>query len=169
MAVKDGKIQEIGYDARFHRLIGRNTTLVDIKDRALIPGFIDAHSHFSLTAIYLNLGFDISPPPFGNVTSISQILANIQEYITSKNIPAGTKIYGYGYNDQAVVEHRHPTKYELDSVSTVHPIVLRHYTGHLVAANSYALNAVGYTDSAQPPAGGVLDRYPNGTLTGVAR
>ena len=169
VAVKDGKIYEVGKGKRFYRLVGDSTKLVNIRERALIPGFVDSHSHFSTTTVFLNTGLDVAAPPFGKVTSITQMLANIKQYITKNNVPPGHKVYGCGYSDHEVVERRHPTKYELDSVSTQHPIVLRHYTGHTLVANSYALNAVGYTDDAQPPAGGIFDRYANGSITGVVK
>jgi len=169
VAVKDGKILEVGYRHNYKRLIGKKTQLVKLSDRALIPGIVDAHSHFSLTTTYVHMPFVISQPPFGTAASISQILINIKNYLEKAKTPPGTELYGFGYNDQELLEHRHPTRYELDSVSTVHPIVLRHYTGHLVAVNSYALNAVGFTDSTQPPPGGYFDRYDNGSLTGVLR
>jgi predicted amidohydrolase YtcJ len=168
--VKDGKITVVSDD--FFALffyIGPNTEVVNLWGKTLTPGFVDAHSHFGLTAVFLHLNFSISSPPFGNVTSIVQILQNVKDYIAAYNVPAGHKVYGYGYSDHDVAEHRHPTRYELDSISAVHPIILVHYSGHLLTANSLALAGAGYQDSSPNPAGGFLDHYPNGTLTGVVR
>jgi predicted amidohydrolase YtcJ len=36
-------------------------------------------------------------------------------------------------------EGLHPNRFELDSVSTVNPIMLSHFSGHIVVANSLAL------------------------------
>ena len=106
---------------------------------------MDAHSHFSATAVLLNLNFSIASPPFGNVTSIKQILQNAKDYIQINNVPIGQPVYSTGYSDYKLEEHRHPTRYELDWVSTEHPIVFGHYSGHAVVANSLALALVGYT------------------------
>jgi predicted amidohydrolase YtcJ len=85
------------------------------------------------------------------------------------DVSANQTIYGYGYSDYQVIEHRHPTRYELDSVSTTNPILLVHYTGHIVVCNSLALGTV-YNDNSSNPTGGSLDRYSNNnSLTGVAR
>lgn len=135
----------------------------------MIPGLIDAHSHFGNTATNLAQGFNISPPPFGTITSIPLLLAELTRYITANNIQPGTTIYGTGYSDIDMAERRHPTRYELDSVSDVNPIVIGHFSGHIVAANSLALAKVNYVNSSSTPAGGILDTFPNGTITGVAR
>jgi predicted amidohydrolase YtcJ len=68
-----------------------------------------------------------------------------------------------------MIEKRHPTKFELDSVSTVNPIVLTHFSFHIVVANSLALEMVNYINASSSPNGGIIDVYPNGTLTGVCR
>jgi predicted amidohydrolase YtcJ len=120
----------------------------------MLPGFIDGHSHFSSTAIKLAQGFDVSSPPFGAVTSIIDIVKNIQVYITTNNIAAGEIIFGTGYSDIALVEHRHPSRFDLDAASTVHPICIRHFSNHILACNSLALAQAGYTDTTPSPPGG---------------
>ena len=99
-------------------------------------------------------GFDLSSPPFGAVTSIVQIVENIKNYITNNNIPAGKIIYGGGYSDIDVVEHRHPSRFDLDGASLVNPICIRHFSGHMLACNSLALATAGYTDATPNPPGG---------------
>ena len=135
----------------------------------MLPGFVDAHSHFSVTAVMLNLNFSIASAPFGNVTSIPQMLQNAKEYIQKNKVPVGQSIFSTGYSDYKLAEHRHPTRYELDWISTEHPIVFGHYSGHAVVANSLAMALVGYTETIEPPPGGVFDKYPNGTLTGLLK
>jgi len=66
-------------------------------------------------------------------------------------------------------ENRHPTRYELDWVSTKHPIFLRHFSEHAFAVNSKGLDYVNYNRKTKDPSGGHMDRYANGTLTGVLR
>lgn len=101
VAVKDGKIIGVyGKNAK-HQLcnFGKNTKVVNLKGKTLIPGFIDSHSHFSMTAVVQSLGFSIAPPPFGPVKNIPQMLQNAKEYITSNQIPPGEKVFSSGYSD----------------------------------------------------------------------
>lgn len=130
---------------------------------------MDAHSHFSSTATRLAQGFNIAPPPFGPITSIPMLVDAIKAYVVANNIPAGQPISGTGYSDIDMVEGRHPTRYELDAISTVNPIVIGHFSGHIVAANSLALQLVNYQNASSGPAGSIIDTFPNGTITGVCR
>lgn len=45
LAVRDGMIQAVGADAEIARLIGAETRVIDLTGRALLPGFVDAHTH----------------------------------------------------------------------------------------------------------------------------
>lgn len=95
VAIKNGKILKV-IGAKEENLfcgVGKNTKVVNLKGKALIPGFIDGHSHFSMTAVAQNLGFSISPPPFGSVTTIPQMLQNAKDYILNNNIQPGQKVY----------------------------------------------------------------------------
>lgn len=40
---------------------------IDLDGHTLLPGFYDAHSHFTLNAITQSQGFDLYPPPIGRV------------------------------------------------------------------------------------------------------
>jgi predicted amidohydrolase YtcJ len=64
-------------------------------------------------------------------------------------------------------EGRHPTRADLDRVSTEHPVMAVHTSGHLLAANSRALAVVGYTRDTKDPAGGLIQRDASGEPTGV--
>ena len=67
-------------------------------------------------------------------------------------------IYGFGYDDSLLAEQRHPNRDDLDRASTSHPIVIRHVSGHLNAANSMALAQSRITAESQSPQGGVIRR-----------
>lgn len=45
--------------------------------------------------------------------------------------------------------------------------MFKHFSAHVVVANSLAIQLLGITDQSNPPPGGVFDRFPNGSLTGV--
>ena len=68
---------------------------------------------------------------------------------------------GLGYDDSLLAEQRHPTKDDLDAVSTDHPIYLIHVSAHLGAANSMGLSLANINSESNDPPGGKIRRYEN--------
>ena len=154
------------------RLRGDGTRVVDLGDRALLPGFIDAHGHFLAAGRALDT-LSLHPPPVGDVTNIDELVAKIRRWIDENEIPPGEMVSGNGYDDSLLAEGRHPTRDDLDRASTEHPIVLGHVSGHLQTANSLALANSGITAATEDPPGGHVrrvegSREPNGILEETA-
>lgn len=146
------------------------TELVDLKGKALFPGFVDPHSHVygvGLQAVVAN----VLPPPDGNantVDSIIEILKAAEQDETQRLFIEKTGwILGFGYDDGQL--DRYPTKDDLDKVSTEKPVLIVHTSGHLSVANSKALELSVINAESQNPQGGVIRRIagskePNGVL-----
>tara|TARA_B100000959_G_scaffold246213_1_gene271472 strand:- start:2566 stop:4230 length:1665 start_codon:yes stop_codon:yes gene_type:complete len=159
VAVRGDRIIATGSDSEIMQLRDESTQLIELGDRALLPGFIDAHGHFGSVATYSSL-LDLSSPPVGTMQSIDDIVAAIQAWIRNNNVPAGSIVYGVGYDDSLLEERRHPNRDDLDRASTTHPIVIRHVSGHLASGNSMALAQNNVTAETVVPAGGVMRRRP---------
>lgn len=67
-------------------------------------------------------------------------------------------IIGNGYDDAIMVEHRHPTRTELDVISKTNPIIVIHASGHASVANGAMLQLLGITESSKDPEGGHIGR-----------
>jgi predicted amidohydrolase YtcJ len=166
VAVRGETIVAAGAKSDVMALQGDETRVVDLGDHALLPGFIDSHSHFIGAA---DEGLSLDPPPVGDVTSIDDIVRKVQQWIKDRNIPPGEIVSGGGYDDSMLKEGRHPTKFDLDRISTDHLIVLSHVSGHLRALNSAALKASNITAATADPPGGHIRRVegsmePDGVL-----
>ncbi len=159
VAVRGDRIVVAGSEQDARALQGEDTRVIELGERALLPGFIDAHGHFAGVARYVDM-LDLSSPPVGDVTSVNDIVIKLQRRIENLNIPAGELVYGYGYDDSLLTEQRHPNRDDLDRASTDHPIVIRHVSGHLLAANSMALLEAGVGANSTDPAGGIIRRRP---------
>ena len=165
VAIQGEKILTVGHLVQVLHHWGHDTKFVNLHGRTMIPGFYDAHSHFAAAGQSYLLKVDLNSPPIGT-------MASIEAYITAlgakaQNTPAGQWIQGWGYDDTLVPEMRHPTKEDLDRVSTVHPIWIGHISGHLGVANSLALQLAGVTAATQDLAGGVIRKDSNGNPNGV--
>jgi predicted amidohydrolase YtcJ len=166
VAVRGDRIVATGSAQEITPLIGESTRVIELGEQALLPGFIDAHGHFSAlarTADYV----DLSPPPVGGAESIADIVRALRLAIEQSNIPAGTLVTGFGYDDSLLEERRHPTRFDLDEASTSHPIVIRHVSGHLAVGNSLALADAGISAETPDPAGGIVRRLEDGAPDGV--
>ena len=133
-----------------------------------MPGFVDAHSHFSgvgTQAIVANL----LPAPDGSVNTIADLQMAMRNYIDSSAIVKNYNVaIGFNYDDSQLVEKRHPTRHDLDAVSTSIPIVIMHQSGHLGVYNTKALDLMGISAETEDPSGGIIEREADGkTPNGV--
>jgi predicted amidohydrolase YtcJ len=163
-AVDNGRFTAVGTNAEILKLKTSSTDVIDLKGMTVTPGFNDAHLHpqaiFDENSPYYRvwLGSD-------RVKTMDDLVAALQR--KAAITPAGKAINGYGYND--VTLGRHPTRHDLDKVSTTQPVSITHGSGHITVVNSFMLEAAGVTKETQDPPGGALDRDPDGTPNGVLR
>ena len=171
-AVRGEDIVAVGDRGDVEALIGESTRVVELGDRALVPGFIDAHGHLGMVMQTLDL-LNASSPPVGPMVSIDDIVSALQARIRDQAIPAGEFVMGYGYDDSLLAEGRHPDRDDLVRASGEHAIALLHVSGHLATVNSTLLEIRGFDETTEDPYGGVIrrrpgTRVPNGVLEEVA-
>ncbi|MFK7843301.1 MAG: amidohydrolase [Sphingorhabdus sp.] len=169
IAVDDGIIIAVGTKEAVNKAAGKKARQVNLAGRTMLPGFIDAHGHISAVGATAGLA-NLSPSPVGRVNSIADLQETLRNYERPKGVPV---IIGWGYDDSLITEKRHPTRQELDAVSTVTPIMISHASGHLGVMNSAMLKMVGITAETPNPVGGVIRREqdgktPNGILEETA-
>ena len=125
-----------------------------------MPGFIDAHGHASYLAFATQVA-NIASPPVGKIKNINDLQTELKNFIKDSNLQPGEWLMGLGYDDSLLTERRHPTRDDLDEVSTEHPIYLIHVSAHLGAANSLGLSLANINSKTQNPPGGKIRRYEN--------
>jgi predicted amidohydrolase YtcJ len=115
---------------------------------------------------------DLNSPPIGSITDMAGVMAAVAKEAERRD--PGEWVSGFGYDDTLLAENRHPTRTELDAISTEHPIAIMHISGHMLVANSAALALAGIDATTPNPPGGVIGRRPdssepNGLLEETAR
>ncbi|MFT4821107.1 MAG: putative amidohydrolase YtcJ [Candidatus Pseudothioglobus sp.] len=168
IAIKDGLILAIGKSVELRKYKGIKTKVYDLDDKTVVPGFVDAHSHFGgvgMQAVVANL----LPAPDGAVNNIKELQAILRSYIASSPIVKNYNVaIGFNYDDSQLAEKRHPTRHDLDAISTSIPIAIMHQSGHLGVYNSKALELMGISAETEDPPGGVIEREADGkTPNGV--
>jgi len=156
IAVKNKEIIWIGSHKKAKRIQGKH---IDFGNKAILPGFIDAHGHASYLAFATQVA-NIASPPVGNINNIKELQAELKKFINDSKLKPGEWVMGLGYDDSLLVEKRHPERDDLDAVSTDHPILLVHVSGHLVTTNSRGLARGGINSESKNPSGGIIRRKP---------
>lgn len=136
---------------------GKDTEIVDLKNRFVCAGFNDSHMHV--------LGFGqtlINAPLAEHTGSLSDVL----DCLRNHQGRTGGWLTGRGWNQDYFNDvHRMPDRYDLDSVSTDIPIAVSRACGHCMAVNSKALELCGITADTAAPEGGAIgmrDGKPDG-------
>ena len=166
IAVRDGKILAVGSLADVEKTAGLGAEKVDLGGKTLMPAFFDPHGHFFLTTLLVAYA-DLNAPPVGKVDSIAGLQQTLRDYANEKNLKADDWIVGMNYDDTGIKEQRHPTRYDLDEVSTTNPIYIMHSSSHFGVANSKALELAGITSQTEDPSGGAFLHDEKGEPNGV--
>ena len=162
VAVRGESIAAVGSRPEASRLAGPDAQVIDCQGKTLVPGFIDAHCHLFATASSLR-GLPCWPD---DVSNIRELQAAIRR--RAAETPKGGWIRGFGYDDLALEEERHPNRWDLDEAAPEHPVRLDHRSGHATALNSMALHLAGIHAETPDPVDGVIERAPDsGEPTGL--
>jgi hypothetical protein len=141
--------------------------VVDLKGATVIPGLVDAHSHFPDTAIHELFRVVLYGAPRGTIGCIDDIVAALRAH--ADRTRKDEWVVGYGYEIGSLQEQRHPQAHELDRASSNHPIVILDLTTHFACLNSAALRLCGIDETTTAPRGGEIEHDMHGQPTGVLK
>jgi predicted amidohydrolase YtcJ len=164
VASKNGKIIALGTAREIEAYIGPSTKVLDVHRKLVIPGFIDAHCHFS------SGGRSLSMLDLSSATSVAYIQEKIAERV--KETPAGKLVSGYASfpNPGLYGELGWPAKEILDKISPDNPVIMHRRGGHAVWVNSVALKMSNITKNSEAPEGGEIVIDPEtGKPTGILK
>jgi hypothetical protein len=156
-AVRDGKFLKIGSNEDMKPFTGKDTRVVDLKGKMVMPGIVDTHIHVLRGALTsLGLAFPVT-------SSVDDIKAAIKKFIADKKLKKGDWIEGAKWD----LDYKKLTAKMLDEVSPDNPVFLHDWTNHLGWVNSAALKAAKITKDTADPEAGVIDRDSSGNPTGT--
>ncbi|MBF8982058.1 amidohydrolase [Lutibacter sp. B2] len=164
VGVKDGKIIKCGNSKEIDPYYNDADEIVDLKGKAVYPGFTDAHMH--LIAYSQKKLYEVM---LDDVTSREQLVTRVRNFIKEKNIKAGDWVIGSGWNQDKFDDKKFPDRYLLDEISTVHPIHFIRACYHICVVNSKALAIAKIDENTISPEGGRIDQDEKGVPTGILR
>ena len=153
VAIKGGKIIAVGTNDDINEYAGDSTQKIDLNNRTVVPGLIDAHAH-PVTASQSELRGEIP-----DVHSIRELLNWISSQATVKK--PGEWIIHPKFFITRMLDMRQLTLRELDSVAPNHPVFLDGSFGGMV--NTKALQVSGLVNSKHP---GILRSVETKELSG---
>jgi predicted amidohydrolase YtcJ len=162
VAVSGGRIVAVGSNADIKPRIGPATQVVDLAGRAVSPGLIDSHVHFSQADKLFNV--DLSDPA---VKTMNDVLQRVAAQV--RQLKPGEWVRGRGWDEGRLAERRYITAADLDKVAPNNPVWLTQTTGHYGVANTYALRMAEVRKETKDPPAGTIDRDAEGNPTGVLK
>jgi predicted amidohydrolase YtcJ len=158
VAIADGRFLAVGSNDEVLGLATARTKKIDLSERTVTPGFIDAHTHPVYAGIRHLRWVDC------DLRSITAIQDAIRQ--RAAKTPPGEWVIGFKYDDTKTSEGRKLTRQDLDAATTDHPVFIEHRGGHTAYVNSAALQVVGVKETVEDPQGGQYFRDSDGKLTG---
>jgi predicted amidohydrolase YtcJ len=161
VAIHGGVISAVGTTTEIQKLAGSNTQVVDLHGAFAMPGFNDAHTHVG-SAGEAKLSVDLE-----GSKSLQEFQARIRDRLGE--FKPGEWVTGRGWDHTLWLEKRFPTRADLDAVSKDHPMEFGRVDGHVLVANSLALQIAGITKETKDPPGGSIERDANGEPDGMLK
>lgn len=152
---RGGRIAYVGDREEAERLAGPGARRVDLEGRALLPAFVDPHSHL-LACAYARLQV-----PLGECAGWGEIADRLSRHVQERDIPPGAWVKGTGYDQNALAEGAAPDRFCLDRACPHNPVVIQHASGHAGVFNTLALERLGVLNGDCG-----LERDGQGELTG---
>ena len=165
VAVKDGKILDLGDWKKLNKYKSDRTDLIDLDGKTMTPGLIEGHGHFTgLGESKLNL--DLS-----SVKSYDELISVVESAI--KNAQEGEWIIGRGWHQDKwelkpeKIVRGFQTHEKLSEISKNNPVWLRHASGHASFGNKKAMEIAGISKETEFGFGGEIIKDLSGNPTGI--
>jgi hypothetical protein len=161
LAIHGSRIIAVGSDAEITKWIGPGTKQIDAQGKSVLPGFIDAHVHFT------SGGGEISGVHLRDAATPQEFARRIAEH--AKKLPKGEWMLGGTWDHELWGGTPLPSHDWVDAVTPDTPVFLTRYDGHMAMANAVALRLAGITRDTKDPPGGTIVRDQDGNPTGLMK
>lgn len=162
IALRGERILAVGSDEEMLKLAGKETQIIDLDGKTVLPGLIDSHTHPVGAALY---EYDHPIPEMETIADVLQYVKARADLLEDGDWITIRQVFITRLRDQ-----RYPTRQELDQVAPNNPVMFS--TGPDAALNSLALKESGIDKDFQVNDGGAgyIERDPKtGEPTGILR
>jgi predicted amidohydrolase YtcJ len=161
VAILGERIVAVGSSRKVDAWRGPHTRMVDAAGKRLLPGFNDAHVHFT------DGGAQLDNVQLNDAASPQEFARRIRGRAAKTG--KGEWLLGGDWDETKWSPAELPTKDLIDAATPEVPVAVNRYDGHMVLANSLALKLAGITAQTPDPDGGVIVRNKQGDPTGALK
>src|ERR1700704_5369851 len=161
VAILGERIVAVGSNQQVDPWRGPHTHVVDATGKRLLPVFNDAHVHF------MDGGSQLDNVELNDATCPQEFARRIRE--RAGKTAKGGWLLVVDWDETKWNPAELPTKELIDAATPETPVAVNRYDGHMILANSVALELAGITAKTPDPAGGVIVRDRQGNPTGALK
>jgi predicted amidohydrolase YtcJ len=161
LALRGDRILAVGSEADILKLKGPATRVVDLKGHFLMPGFNDAHMHLT------DAGFKRLTVDLTGTRSLEEFRERIRKRVETAEPMEW--ITGSGWDETLWPVKDIPSRWDIDEVTSDHPVYMERIDGHVAVANTLALKLSRVTLATKEPEGGEIGRDSTGQPDGILR
>lgn len=161
VALHGSHILAVGSDDEIAKWIGPSTQKIDAQGKSVLPGFIDAHVHFS------SGGAEISSVHLRDASTPQEFAKRIGEH--AKRLARGEWMLGGTWDHELWGGTPLPSHDWIDPFTPDTPVLVSRYDGHMALANGLALRLAGIRRETKDPPGGAIVRDKDGNPTGLLK
>ncbi|HYL86552.1 MAG TPA: amidohydrolase [Candidatus Angelobacter sp.] len=161
IAVHGSRILAVGSDAEIGKWIGPATRKIDAQGKSVLPGFIDAHVHFS------SGGGEISGVQLRDASTPQEFSKRIGAH--AKKLAKGEWMLGGTWDHELWGGTPLPSHDWIDAVAPDTPVFVTRYDGHMALANAVTMRLANIARETKDPPGGTIVRDKDGNPTGLLK
>ena len=158
VAISNGRFLAIGSNDEVLGLAAGRSRKIDLGQKTVLPGFIDAHTHPAESGRLHLRQVDC------DLRSIAAIQQALRE--RAAKTPPGQWVLGFKYDDTKTSDGRRLTLQDLDAAVPDHPVFVTHRGGHEAFTNSVGLKLAKVDEKTPDPSGGQFEHDSSGHLSG---
>ncbi len=160
VAVRGNRILFVGSSADAKQFEGKDTCVIDLNGKAVVPGLTDAHCHL------IGIGQRELTLNLEGTASLQEFLDRVGQRV--KQAKPGAWVTGRGWIETFWKPQAFPTRADLDRIAPDNPVYLVRADHHGAVANSAALKIARITRSTTNPFGGeIVKDKATGEPTGM--
>lgn len=159
IAISGNKIIAVGNEKSLKKFISKETQIIDLEEKFIMPGINDSHVHF------LSSSLGLSQVDLTGVKTLEEAQQLILKF--AQENPNTPWITGRGWQYSIFPNARLPLASDIDAVIKDRPVFLRAYDGHTAWANSKAIELSGITDKTEFKGFGEIVRDEKGVPSGT--